>query len=97
MSNPNLTFQKAYNIVKKYIAEDANNMNYLKIKVEENFKIIHFIYSSLYPKIYNRVNNFGIKIKVLLILFSQTGKRENKQERLVQKLRTSCWLQQKNC
>ena len=97
LSNPNLTFQKAYNIVKKYIAEDANNMNYLKIKVEENFKIIHFIYSSLYPKIYNRVNNVGIKIKVLLILFSQTGKRENKQERLVQKLRTSCWLQQKNC
>ena len=63
LSNPNLTFQKAYNIVKKYIAEDANNMNYLKIKVEENFKIIHFIYSSLYPKIYNRVNNFGIKNK----------------------------------
>ena len=63
LSNPNLTFQKAYIIVKKYIAEDANNMNYLTTKVEENFKVIHFIYSSLYPKIYNRVNNFGIKNK----------------------------------
>ena len=45
LSNPNLTFQKACNIVKKYIVEDANNTNYLKVKVEENFKVIHFIYS----------------------------------------------------
>ena len=63
LSSPNLTYQKANDIVKKYIKEDTNNINILKIKLEEKFKIIHFIYSSLYPKVYNRVNIFGTQNK----------------------------------
>ena len=63
LSSPNLTYQKANNIIKKYIEEDANNINIFKIKIEENFKTIHFIHSLLYLKIYNRVSNFGMQNK----------------------------------
>ena len=36
------------------------NFHVLKSKIQENFKTIHYVYSLLYPKIYNRVNSFGI-------------------------------------
>ena len=58
-----LTYQKANTVVKNFIEENSNNINLLKIKLEEHFKTIHHIYSLLYPKIYNRVNVFGIKSK----------------------------------
>ena len=32
-------------------------------KIAENFKSIHYVYSSLYPKVYSRINQFGIKNK----------------------------------
>ena len=32
-------------------------------KIASNFKNIHYIYSSLYPKVYSRINQFGIKNK----------------------------------
>ena len=35
----------------------------MKFKIEKNFKIIQYVYLLLYPKIYNRVNNFGIQNK----------------------------------
>ena len=49
--------------MKKFIEENSNNINILNIKLEEHFKVIHHICSLLYPKIYNRVNLFGIKNK----------------------------------
>ena len=49
--------------MKKFIEENSNNINLLKIKLEEHLKTIHHIYSLLYSKIYNRVNGFGIKSK----------------------------------
>ena len=35
----------------------------MKYKMVKYFKLIHYVYSSLYPKIYNRINNFGIQNK----------------------------------
>ena len=51
----------------KYYAEISQPnlmwINQLKFKIEEKFNLIHYIYSSLFSKIYNRTNTFGIKIK----------------------------------
>ena len=63
LSSPNLTYQKADNIVKRFIEQDIKNIDVLRAKIQENFKIIHYIYLLLYPKIYNRVNHFGIQNK----------------------------------
>ena len=50
LSSPNLTYQKADNIVKRFIEQDIKNIDVLRAKIQENFKIIHYIYSLLYPK-----------------------------------------------
>ena len=63
ISKPNLTYQKANNIVKNYIFEDPNRITLLKYKTEERFSLIHYIYSMLFSKIYNRTNNFEIQNK----------------------------------
>ena len=38
ISQPNLTYQRANNIVKEYLFEDWNRINYLKFKIEEKFE-----------------------------------------------------------
>ena len=63
ISQPNLTYQKANAIVESYLLEDGNRINQLKYKMAEKFNLIHYIYSFLYAKIYNRTNNFGIEQK----------------------------------
>ena len=63
ISQPNVTYQKANEIVKNYLLEDGNRINQLKYKMAEKFKLIHYIYSFLYAKIYNRTNSFGIERK----------------------------------
>ena len=63
ISRPNLTYQKVNNILKEYLFEDMNRMNHLKYKIEEKLDLIHFIYSLLLSKIYNRTNSFGIEKK----------------------------------
>ena len=60
---PNLTYQKANAIVKSYIFEDGNRINQIKHKMAEKFNLVHYIYSFLYAKIYNRTNPFGIELK----------------------------------
>ena len=57
ISQPNLT------IVKSYILEDGNRINQLKYKIAEKSNLIHYIYSFLYAKIYNRTNSFGAERK----------------------------------
>ena len=74
ISKPNLTYQKANNIVKNFILEDMNRINTLKYKVEEKFPLIHYIYSLLFSKIYNRTNNFGIQNKNNFDFYFQTWK-----------------------
>ena len=86
ISKPNLTYQKANDIVKNFLKEDANRINLLKYKVEEKFKLIHYIYSSLFSKIYNRTSHLEFKIKLLLIFIFKLGNPENKMVQLQQEL-----------
>ena len=45
------------------MVENPQRINQLKYKIEEKFNWIHYSYSSLFSKIYNRTNTFGIKRK----------------------------------
>ena len=65
ISQTNLTYQKANKIVLEYLSDDkqGEKIAHLKYKIAEKFTLIHYIYSSLYAKIYNRINHFGIKRK----------------------------------
>ena len=83
ISKPNLTYQKANNIVKNYVLEESNRNNLLKFKIEE--KSIHYIYSMLFSKIYNRTNNFGIQTKNNFIFIFKLGEIEKLLEQLLQK------------
>ena len=47
ISKPNLTYQKANNIVKNFLKENVNQINLLQYRIEERFKLIHYIYSLL--------------------------------------------------
>ena len=62
LADPKLTFQKANQIVKNWIVSYEKKSEICK-KINEKFKNIHYIYSSLYPKVYSRINQFGIKNK----------------------------------
>ena len=63
ISQTNLTYQKSNKIVLDYLSDDQEKISQLKYKIAEKFNLIHYIYSVLYAKIYNRINNFGIKRK----------------------------------
>ena len=77
ISKSNLTYQKANNIVKNYIFEDPSRINLLKYKIEERFSLIHYIYSMLFSKIYNKTNN--------IIFIFKLGEIEKLLEQLLQK------------
>ena len=62
VADPKLTYQKANKIVINWFASYGQKDKVAK-KIHENFNYIHFIYSSLFSKIYNRVNQFGIQNK----------------------------------
>ena len=74
ISKPNITYQKANEIVKNFINEDKNQINYLKFKIEEQYTLIHYIYSLLFSKIYNRTNHFGIQSKTNFDFYFQAWK-----------------------
>ena len=80
ISQPSLTYQKTNTIVKEYLAEDINRINHLKFKIEEKFDLIHFIYSLLFSKIYNRTNSFGIQKKNTFEFHFQTWKTKKTQK-----------------
>ena len=64
ISQTNLTYQKSNKIVLNYLNESRQErLSQLKFKLMEKFNLIHYIYSVLYAKIYNRINHFGIKRK----------------------------------
>ena len=72
ISKPNLTYKKANDIVKNFLKEDANRINLLKYKVDKKFKLIHYIYSLLFSKIYNRTSQFQIQNKTTFDFYFQT-------------------------
>ena len=61
IADQKLTYQKANKIVKKWIG--TTNASEVYSIIASNFKSIHYIYSSLFPKVYSRINSFGIKNK----------------------------------
>ena len=80
ISQPNLTYQKANNLVKAYLFEDLNRINLLKYKIAERFDLIHSIYSFLYAKTYNRTNSFGIQRKNDFDFQFQIWRKEKQQK-----------------
>ena len=80
ISQQNLTYQKANAIVKAYLFEDLNRINQLKYKIAKKFNLIHYIYSFLYAKIYNRTNHFGIKRKNDFDFQFQLWRKEKQQK-----------------
>ena len=80
ISQANVTYQKANEIVKNYLLEDGNRINQLKYKMVEKLNLIHYIYSFLFAKIYNRTNNFGIERKNDFDSQFQMRRKEKKQK-----------------
>ena len=80
ISQPNLTYQKANNIVKAYLAESKERINTLKYKLAEKSDLIHYISSFLYVKIYNSINPFGIKRKTDFDFHFQMWRKEKLQK-----------------
>ena len=78
LADPKLTFQRANQIVKNWIVP-YQKKNELAKMINNNFKHIHYIYSCLYPKIYSRINQFGIKIKANSSLLFHISKLKNNQ------------------
>ena len=78
ISKPNLTYQKANEIVKNFLL--------LKYKIEKKFPLIHFIYSLLFSKIDNRTNNFGIQKKKKFDFYFQTWKNRKTADAIAPKL-----------
>ena len=63
LSQPHITYQKANNIVVKFVEEDIQNIDLLKSALRNHLQTIQYVYSLLFPKIYNRTNKFGINNK----------------------------------
>ena len=47
VSSPYLTYQKSNVMVSNYFLEDLNGINTAKYKIEEIFRLIHYVYSLL--------------------------------------------------
>ena len=77
ISQPNLNYQKANNIVKAYLFEDWNRINHLKYKIAKRFELIHFIYSFLFSKFTTEPILLEFKEKTILISNFKIGEREN--------------------
>ena len=81
ISQTNLTYQKANNIVLNYVKkDDGGKLEQLKYKLTETFNLIHYIYSILYAKMYNRINQFGIKRKNDFDFKFQLWRKEKQQK-----------------
>ena len=74
ISKPNLTYQKPNDIVKIFLKENLNQISLLKFKIEEKFKLTHYVYSLLFSKIYNKTSQFGIQNKNTFDFHFQTWK-----------------------
>ena len=76
--------------------EESNRINLLKFKIEEKFPLIHYIYSMLFSKIYNRTNNFGIQNKNNFDAYFQTWKNRKTVGAIAPKILKQLLLPQAN-
>ena len=59
-----VTYQKASDILNEFLEQNqTENFDLLKESLVENIDLIRYVYSTLFPKIYNRTNVFGIRNK----------------------------------
>ena len=63
ISQTNLTYQNANKVVLDYVKTEEGRLARLKYKLTQKFNLIHYIYSILYAKMYNRINHYDIKRK----------------------------------
>ena len=63
LSQPHITYQKANNIVLKFVEEDAQKIDLLRPALRDHLRTIQYVYSLLSPKIYSRTNRLGINNK----------------------------------
>ena len=54
LCQPHIICQKANNIVMKFVEEDMQNIDLLKSALRDHLQAIQYVYSLLFPKIYNR-------------------------------------------
>ena len=80
VSQTNLTYQKANNIVKEYLSEDVNRINHLKFKIEDKFELIHYVHSLLFSKIYNKQITLESKEKMNSTSIFNCGKKRSYKE-----------------
>ena len=59
LSQPHIRYQKANNIILKFVEEDAQSINLLKSALRDHLRTIQYVYSLLF----NRTNRFGISNK----------------------------------
>ena len=85
LSNPKITFNKANNIVKKWIQEKKNIGEVCEI-IKNNFKHLYYVFSSLFPKVYSRINQFGIQNKNDFDMIFQTYKIKAEENDYLQKI-----------
>ena len=76
--------------------EESNRLNLLKFKIEKKFPLIHYIYSMLFSKIYNRTNNFGIQNKNNFDFYFQTWKSRKTAGAIAPKILKQLQLPQAN-
>ena len=65
LSETQITYQKANDIVHDFIADADENFMLLKNTLDENIGLIRYVYSTYFPKIYNRTNVFGIRSRTV--------------------------------
>ena len=63
LCQPQITFQKANDIVKNFIEQDEVNIESLRQHLKDHAVTYQFLYANLDPKIYSRNNHFGIHNK----------------------------------
>ena len=60
-----LKYQNAFDILNNFIMEDNNNFVLLKEYFKKNALLFQYIYSTLFPKYFCRVDDYGIKSKLV--------------------------------
>ena len=63
LSQPQITFQKANDIVKNFVEQDEANIESLRQHLKDHAVTYQFLYVNLDPKIYSCNNHFGIHNK----------------------------------
>ena len=63
LSQSQITFRKANNIIKVFVEQDETNIEFLQQYLKEYAITYQFLFATLYPKIYSGSNKFGIHNK----------------------------------